>query len=141
MTNWTTQYSEAVVNESYHNSATEVSSGGGGLKPLYSLVNQFTELIVGDGDSPLGLNATTLLDNPEQLSLEELLSEHSHYIAAVAGVAVSSLLALLVTCGCHCTRGTPKPQLFKETAAVRCNRLSIGAVISALLLAALGTDG
>ena len=109
------------------------------MKPLYSLVNQFTELIVGDGDSPLGVNATTLLDNPEQLSLEELLSQQSYYIAAVAGVAVGSLLALLVTCGCHCTRGTPKPQLFKETAAVRCQRLSIGAVISSLLLAALGT--
>ena len=141
MTSWTTKYSEAEVNESYHISAPEVSSGGGGLKPLYSLVNQFTALIVGDGDSPLGLNATTLLDNPEQLKLEELLSEHSQYIAVVAGVALSSLLALLVTCCCHCTRGTPKPQLFKETAAVRCSRLALGAVISSLLLAALGTKG
>ena len=139
MTSWSTQYSEAVVNESYHNSAPEVSSGGGGLKPLYSLVNQFTAIIVGDGDSPSGLNATALLGSPEKLQLEMLLSEHSKYIAAVAGVALSSLLALSLTCCCHCIRGTPKPQLFKETAAVRCNRLTIGAVISALLLAALGT--
>ena len=139
MTSWTTKYSEAVVNESYHNAAPE--SEGRGLKPLYLLVNQFTALIVGDGDSALGLNATALLDNPEQLKLEELLSGHSQYIAVVAGGALSSLLALLVTCCCHCTRGTPKPQLFKETAAVRCNRLALGAAISSLLLAALGTDG
>ena len=79
-----TPYSEAAVNESYHNSAASVSSNNEGLEPLYSLVHQFMDFVAGgEGDSPLGLNSERLFGDPErelplqlQLQLRAQLWEH-----------------------------------------------------------------
>ena len=62
----------------------------------------------------------------------------TQYIAAVAAVVLCTLLALSLTCCCHCNRGTPRPQLFKETATERCQRLTVGLAISVFVIAAMG---
>ena len=76
--------------------------------------------------------------SPCTILFKQETAGHPQYIAAAAVFVLCTLLALSLLCCCHCTRGAPKPQLFRETAAERCKRITVGLAVSVFVIAALG---
>ena len=76
--------------------------------------------------------------NPYDVTKQRTDPPLLQFIIAAAASLLCTLLALGLVCCCHCTRGIPKPALFKETAADRCKLLSAGFAVSVFVVAALG---
>jgi prominin 1 len=137
-------YSHAPVKTDYK-SITRFNARG--MQHVYTITHAFLDLVQRDDVLPKSLNASVLLDTPEQ-EWPAVMREHwqdimLQYIGVLTAAACGLLFALAVPVACFCLcccRCAGKcgayPQHFDKKSD-SCKRFSIGVLLSALVIVAM----
>ena len=137
-------YSEAPVDKDYKSNSVFNARG---MRHVYFLVHLFLDLVQRDAVLPPGLNASVLLDTPEE-QWSPLLREHwqdvmLQYIGVLTVAVCGLLLALaipvacLCVCCCRCAgKCGAYPEHFDKRSDA-CKRFSVGVLLSVFVIAAM----